>query len=308
MVDRLTVTDRLETAPSIGVSAPAAAETRNWQGPRRVAVVIDGAEDSRCAWESALKLAADHGAKLSALCVIDPATAILRQAVPAGAIGFKMRGDKRRMDEARGRMADMVAAFEAACADAGVQPEIDRFEGDCLSVLRERWTAFDLVVAGHGGRKNVPGTIRKRAMYKMIRECPRPILLATDEMRDAEERFVVAYNGSAQASRALHMFLLLGLARDRVLHIVTAHGDPARARAIAADAISICESHGHRAQAQVVKAGRTAMPAVIDKILGLRPTMLVMGAFGDTALGKMMWGSTTQMMLKRNRGPLFLVG
>ncbi len=308
MVDRFAIAEKLETGP-IGEPADAAVEpARAWQGPRRIAVVIDGSEDSSSAWQSALKLAADHQARLSALCVFDPATAIPRQAISAGAISFKARGDKRPIIEARKRMADAVVAFEQACAALDVTPEITRLEGDCLAVLRERWTAFDLIVIGHGGRSNVPGAIRKRTMYKMIRECPRPILLATDQVQDAEDRCVVAYNGTAQASRALHMFLLLGLARDRVLHIVTAHQDPARARAIAADAIGICEAHGHRAEAQVVRAGRTAMPAVVDKILGLRPTMLVMGAFGETALGKMVFGSATQMMLKRNRGPLFLVG
>ena len=119
------------------------------------------------------------------------------------------------------------------------------------------------------------------------------------------EGVIVAFDGSVQASRALHAFLASGLAARGPIRIVTVHPVLAAEAAKTADrAVEYLRFHGIEAE-RVPMVGGSASPRFLDYAEQSNAELLVMGAYGQSSVSEFFFGSATCEALRRSKVPVF---
>lgn len=283
---------------------------------RSILIALDGSESSTTALQAALQLASKHGAHVEGLGIVNSGWIQRPEPVPIGGIAIKAALDSSRLGTARERVDRVLQAFKAQVAEAGIPSHnVGAAEGNPLQLVAREATAHDLVVVGRKSIFDVEGELYDLPLCveRIVREEPRPILLVPSEpresgMADNMRAVLVAFDGSAAASRALHMFVLLGLARDRAVHVVTVADEADAATETAGLGCELVARHG-ASKTQAIGLGDREAGTPAETILGLAKSvgadMIVMGAYGHRGIREI-FESTTREVLNACPTVLFL--
>lgn len=283
---------------------------------RSILIALDGSESSTRASEVALQLASQHGAHVEGLGIVNSGWIQRPEPVPIGGIAIKAALDLSRLGTARERVDRVLQEFKAQVAKAGISShDIRAAEGNPLQLVAREATAHDLVALGRKSIFDVEGELYDLpvCVERIIREEPRPILLVPSEANESgvagsQRSILVAFDGSPAASRALHMFALLGLAQDRAVHIVTVADEADAATETAGRACELLARHG-ASQTRAIGLGDQEAGTPSETILGLAKSigveMIVMGAYGRRGIREI-FGSTTRDVLNACPTVLFL--
>ncbi len=274
---------------------------------KSIVVALDGTESSRAAQDLAIYLAKTHGAALTGLSVLDVPWITAPQARPIGTGIYKDHRDETLLTNARSMQRKRLEDFHAVVEREGLTcREISR-EGVPHEQLDREASSHDLIVIGrdtnfYGEREHHIDASTER----LLRDNPRPIVVVPAE-RPPGDTVVVAYDGSIQAARAMHMFVLLGLAAGRLVHVVSLDADQNRALELAGRACELFHEHGIKVQAHGIRTTSHPADVLLGLLDGLNAGMLVMGAFSHHGLvHRIFVGSATARLLQRCPAPLFI--
>lgn len=274
---------------------------------KSIVVGLDGTESSFAAERLAVDLAKAHGAVLAGVGVLDVPWITAPQARPIGAGAYKAHRDETLLAKGRADLRARLAAFHKACEAAGVACREIGCEGAPHEMIEREACGHDLILLGrdtnfYGEREHHIDASTER----LLRDNPRPVIVVPAE-RPPGDTVVVAYDGSIQASRAMHMFVLLGLARGREVHVTSISDDEGKALELAGRAAELFESHGVKVAAHGVRSSAHPADVLAGELDGLNAGMLVMGAFSHHGLvHRVFIGSATKRLLQRCPVPLFV--
>lgn len=274
---------------------------------RRILVVADATEASRVGQRMAIDLARRQDAEITGIGVVDRPWITEPRATPIGAGPYKTHRDEALLQEFRDKVAAILADFEQTTQAAKVPFVTVEAEGVPAETIETEAEAHDLIVIGRDTNFHFERNHDAvEAVARLVRENPRPLLVAPSA-RHTNDTVLVGYDGSFQASRAIHMFVLLGLAAEREIHIVSVARDPDAAAALARRGARLFEGHGIRAQLHGTGSHAEPAEVLLAEAALLKPGLLVMGAFGHTGLREFILGSTTRTLLDRAESiPLFI--
>lgn len=140
---------------------------------------------------------------------------------------------------------------------------------------------------------------------RLIRENARPVLVTSAGTRTGD-KVLVCYDGSVPASRAMHMFILLALAHDREVHLVSVAATKEAAGARLEVAKKLFAGHDISVRLHPTAADADAGKIILAEVDALEPALLVMGAFGHSGLHDLFLGSTTRTLLRQCDTPMFI--
>lgn len=277
---------------------------------KSIVVALDGSESSANARKLALEVADRTGAALVGLGVLDVPWITAPRATPIGGGAYQAHRNEELLAKGRDAIRQRVEAFHGECAAAGVQCVAVGSEGDPVEQIDSEADRHDLIVLGretnfHGGEDHDIG----ECVEKLMHDNPRPLMIAPETTESGADPnvVVVAFDGSVTSSRAMHMFLLLGLAEGREIHVVSIDDDADKARAKAERGAALFRNHGYKAEANGVAARGGASHAILGAVSAARAGRLVMGAFGhDGLLRRTFMGSTTKQLLREASVPIFV--
>jgi nucleotide-binding universal stress UspA family protein len=250
----------------------------------------------------AVSLADRHGLSLRGVSVIDEHRLAAPEPVPLGGGAFKAELDLQRLEAARQGAADAAAALTAAAEARSVPLMFETCEGDVVAQLIRRVNAVDCLVCGHTAGSDAS---ERSLLSSILKHNPRPAIVVPDTPFGGRN-IMVAYDGSFQAARALGEFAQCGLAAGRTTFVVSLHDDMQEARRLAEEAVA------HLARHEVVASPRAALlkgrtgRQLLEQASLLEAGLLVMGAFGHTAVREFFFGSTSRDILDTLPLSLFL--
>lgn len=283
---------------------------------RSALLALDATEASAVAQEKAIGFCQYVGAKsdgsgcpihLTGVAVVDRPEIERREPAPIGAGMFKVDRDETLLKGARERVAKILDDFESSCREAGVPCSTIRGEGHPHEQIERAACQHDVILIGRD--TNFHFETREQSndtVMRLVRDHPRPIIITPK--RDLGGRSVViAYDGSLQASRALHVWILLGLLRrETEVHLISVKSDETEARRLCDEALALLSHHDITATTHPIASGEKVVTVLNRHFAELAPRMLVMGAFGTGGLRARFFGSTTLAMIKDCPYPLFL--
>lgn len=272
---------------------------------KKLLVPTDGSAHAQLGVDYAINLARQYGAHLHGLYVVDVRLLegpFLRDlSASLGTAPFvNYQNNVALILEERGRAA--LAAFSAACTEAGVTSESTQMTGQVVGSIVDQGQLVDMIVMGRGGEHGdwLEGVLGSTS-EGVVRRAKRPVLV-TGRAEAKIEQVVVAYDGSAHAKQALHIAANLAESWGGSYAVVSVSSDRVQERLN--EARSYLEAHA----LEVEYEAREGDPreAVLEFCAEMEADLLVMGAYGHSKVREMLLGSTTAHLINHAACPVLL--
>ena len=219
---------------------------------------------------------------------------------------FRLHGDDRRQTAAKAKADGWLAAFAAKCAEAGVAGRPVQEVGDPAAAILAQAQRFDLVLLGLETHfRAMPGGGPCDTLDKVLQSPPRPVVAVPAALGDGPTA-VIGYDGSLQAARTLATSVGTGLAANYENVVVTIDEDFEEAGRTAERAVDYLALHGVPVTARPVETRLDPASVLLDHAGQLKAGLVVMGAFGHSALREFFFGSTTRGVLSHSPVPVML--
>lgn len=272
---------------------------------KKILVVLDHADNSDHVQDYALELAEFHGSHLSAIAVLDLPWLTAVQPEPLGGAAFKLKHDERMILETRKRIQELIQTFSDRAKNTKVPHTIINAEGFPSVEIEKASLSHDLLVMGRELDLHFQvGDVNDLIIKTIARHNPRPIISLVDAA-SAQGDVLIAYDDSLQASRALHMFLLLGLGNGRKAHILVIDPSKKAAALMADHAKVMCALYGLPAEIHLRQDGKPE-DVILEESARLKVSMIIMGAYGKPFFEQMIFGSCTKAVIKQTKIPVFI--
>ncbi len=263
--------------------------------------------DPACAsrLQVAVALAASQGAHLTGLHVMvpSPLPGYLEAELPPAFYAEQERQLAERARRAEGR-------FRERARREGLAHEWRVTEGSLIATVKLHARYADLAIVGQGiDLADAPGELAFLP-EELALGVGRPVLVVPryGTFETVGERVLIAWNGSREATRAVHDAMPL-LARAEAVTVLSIDPpDDARAgRLPGADIALHLARHGVRAEASVTQAtdisvGDVLLSAAADRSADL----IVMGAYGHSRVREMVLGGVTRHLLQHMTVPVLM--
>jgi nucleotide-binding universal stress UspA family protein len=273
---------------------------------KRILVVLDGSKAGSVAKRYAIKLAKQLGAELTGVGVLDTPWITAAQPEPLGGAAFKIHRDQEIIQQNHKKIREMLARFRTMCTEDGIKHSVSELEGFPAMEIETLAEMHDLIIIGRTTDFNFDMDVDTDLTVRhIIRDNPRPIVVVTSDY-DVDKKVLIAYDGSLQAARALHMYLLLGIGRGQTVHILSIAKYQKDAQAVALRAKEMCHVHGVSAEVEGFASKTSPEVAIQKKAKELGVTMVVMGAFGHSGIREFLFGTTTEHLLRESAVSLFI--
>jgi nucleotide-binding universal stress UspA family protein len=269
-------------------------------------VALDATPASSAAQEIAIEIARRYECMITGLTVLDRAHITAPTAVGIGGMAYKQHRDQVKLKEAEAFLTRLEQGFQKSCEAIGARWQVIEAEGAPHKLIEQESARHDLLVIGKDTDFHFdeePSVAD--AVQHLLRENSRPVIVCPERAR-ADGPVLVAHDGSVRASRAVHMLALLGFAQGRPIHVVSIAPDQSRADERARLAADLLVKHEHDVTVHGVVSEAHPADIILAQRDVLEATLIVMGAYGQSAWRDFFLGSTTKRLLSACPCPLFV--
>lgn len=194
--------------------------------------------------------------------------------------------------------------FKATLERDAVQGEWHRERGPAATMVSRRARAADLVILGqfdpdHPGGLDTPEDV--------VFSCGRPVLLVpyAGRFERVGESVLAAWNGTREATRALHDALPLMTPSKSLVTILSVNPGPESAPDEAL--VLHLERHGLKAKKEIdVVDEIDVADDILSRTMDLGADLIVMGAYSHSRLRELILGGTTQAILEHMTVPVLM--
>jgi nucleotide-binding universal stress UspA family protein len=269
---------------------------------RSILVGLDGSPTTSVAVDFGIRWARRFNAILVGLGVVDRPGICRTEPTGIGGSHYKKHSSERLLADAHEDVKALLGTFARRCAAAAVSHQTLENEGHPDEEIVKESERFDITVLGQTARFRFHAQNGdRRTLRNVLRKSAHPVVVVPPKPADGNA-IVVACDGSAPASRALHDFVASGLADGSEVHVVNVCVDRRRGEG-ARDYLLL---HRVAATEHVLNTGTRPAKALLDKAVELQAGLIVAGAFGRNRLRAFLFGSTTAALLQDSPIPLFL--
>ncbi len=271
-----------------------------------ILVGLDGSDTGRFAEDLGLQWAKRFDSLLVGIGVVDEPA--IRGSQPEGRVNRSYKpvydqllaADRRRVEQ-------VLERFTMRCGEENVACKLLEDEGTPCDRLVAAVQRYDLLMLGCRTHFSYGCEGRPcKTLELVMRNTPRPVVLAPQAPIREGGGVVVAYDGSVQAGRALQAFLATGLESLGPVSVVTVHSESQVDAARTADvAVEFLRFHQVAAQ-RVALVDQAKAKAFIDFARQENAALIVMGVYGQPRMKEFFFGSATRMALKESPIPLFI--
>lgn len=274
---------------------------------KRIIVAYDGSTHAREAFAAALAIAPRANAGLLALRVIEPSVPLPVMADPvAGVDGGAVFAESpeqyaQRVAEERRAAERDLHELEGKAAGRSVPFEKRIAEGVLLEHICAMATPDDLIAVGLKGRFSHSGI--GSSTRALVQKAPCPVLVAEGPGPEPD-RILAAYDGASGSKKALCWARDLAAQASLPLTVLALAGktqpreeSASQAQTIAPGAALVELAHDGQSPAKQIEAAATHAQGSI----------LVMGAYAESWLHRLIFGGTTEHVLAHVKSPVVLV-
>lgn len=266
-------------------------------------VIADNDPTHAARLDIALALAAEHHAHLTGLHVMPPLTPIYGD-MPVPETVEKMQ--RLELEDAARRAA---AVFAERAGRATVSTEWRVAEGDIVRVASEHARYADLTVLPQGMDLGFASADLARLPQELALGVGRPVLVIPryGSFPKVGGRVLVAWNGSREATRAVHDALPLLRRAEQVTVLSIDPDADAERRLPGADVSLHLTRHGVTVQAATIAGADVAVgDLLLSYVADHDIDLIVMGAYGHTRLREMVLGGATRTLLRHMTVPVLM--
>lgn len=272
---------------------------------KSILLVVDGSKAGKNAEKVAVSLACQHTAQMTGVGVLDITWLVEPLPEPFVGTAYSVYGAQEIAIEHK-HISSALKEFSAACKEANVPYQFIEEKGSPARIIEDLSHTHDLIVIGQTTEFHYALEQPNDLTVKQVaRDNPRPLLVVPETVVDSQ-RVLIAYDGSLQSARALHMFLLLGMGENKDVDILTLHKKQEKALLIAKSAQDLCKKYNINATVHALEESKRASEIILEQAKILHTHMIVMGAFSNPTIREVLFGSNTLDLIEKSKAMLFI--
>ena len=270
----------------------------------KILLGLDGSAYAQAAIEYACQLARGQNATITGVAIIDePGIQSSSGPVPIGATRYDIQREEQQLKETEEEAKAILEDFARICEKRQVNTVLHADTGSPVSELIEESKFHDFIVIGKQTSFEYNSNETYGTLQRVLRNGLIPVLAVPDSVREIK-KVLVAYDNSIPASKAVHMFLLLGIWNACDITLLTVNDNAEAARGLLDGLENFFESYG--ITPNITTQSGHPDTAVKSYIAENEVDMLVMGAYGRKSVREFFVGSVTQHLIRETTIPLFL--
>lgn len=254
------------------------------------------------------------GLGVSLLHVVAPHAEVIK-ADMSGQIGLgaksALKEELAKLDEEHGKLElkkgqlMLDHAKEEMAAKGIPHPEVLHRRGSLVETITELESEAELVVIGKRGEHHhaAPHHLGSN-LERVARAIHKPLLVATTNMQRIE-KFLIAYDGSSSANKAVDYTVSHPLLKGLECHLLKIGDAEPEAQALLEQAEDKFKVAGFTVHASL-KQGKPVERVVADYVNAHGIQLLVIGAYGHSKIRSLILGSTTTALVRKTEIPLLL--
>lgn len=275
---------------------------------KSILVVLDDSDSSTSAIKLGAILAKKHKASLSGIGIVDAPWVTIPEAIPIGGAAFKVDLDAKILKEATHRVHTLEQKFVAYCKGEKISASVINTTGIPFEEIEHFSNEFDLILMGKNADFHFTNTEEtSAALQRVLKDIPRPVIVTSAKSpQRPRSNVLIAFDGSAAASKALHMAILTGILKGKTLHIASVSENEALARQWANSAAKLCQHHGLTSHLHPIASAQKPSTVLLELIKEIKPSLIVLGAYGQSRIRAFFMGSSTKELLEEVNVPCFV--
>ncbi len=270
----------------------------------KILLGLDGSSYAQAAIEYTCQLALGHNAIVTGVAIIDlPGIQSASVPVPIGGAHYDAQREDKIVEETQAKAKAILDDFERICQSRNVDAVLHADTGRAFSEIIEESKFHDFIVIGKRTFFGYSAHESHGTLEQILKHGLTPVLAVPDSVRKIE-KVLIAYDHSVPASKAVHMFLLLGIWNACDITLLTVNDNAEAAQALLVNLSEFFESYGIQPNL-VTRSGHP--DAEVKSYIEENDTdLLVMGAYGRKSIREFFVGSVTQHLIQETEIPLFL--
>lgn len=278
-----------------------------------ITACIDGSDLSTSVVDTAVWASMTLNASLQLLHVLEKADIPVSDR--SGSIGpgsaTQLLDELTELDEKRGKVAmalgkHMLEEAEQRARKAGVADvSLRQRHGDLLDALLASEAHTRLFVIGRLGEDHERHSHKLGAhLESLVRAIQTPILVSVGKF-SAPQNFMLAYDGSQAADKAIAGFAKIAVPKTMGGHVVMVGPDNETNRSALSRAADTLAASGYEVDKHLQQGN------IVDTLIGFREQhnigLTIMGAYGHSRVREFFVGSNTSRMIRASTVPLLLL-
>jgi nucleotide-binding universal stress UspA family protein len=186
-----------------------------------------------------------------------------------------------------------------------LRPQLWHRRGTLVETLCELEHEAELIIIGkRGEHSQITSEHLGSNLERVARSLHKPLLVATRKSQNME-RFLIAYDGSPSAQKALDYALHKPLLKGLECHLCMVEDKVTQAQQKLRDAEGQLQAAGFKTKTNVLK-NASVEDAIVDYVKDHGIDMLMIGAYGHSKIRSLILGSTTTLLIHASPVPLLL--
>ena len=275
---------------------------------KSILVALDESPSSSAAKKIGVGLAKTHKASLSGIGILDEPWIAAPEAIPLGGAAFKVELDQQLLSQAKKHVAKLEKAFVDFCKTQDLSCSIIDTVGVPPYEIEHFLTEYDLLIVGKDANFHFqPTPDTSVSVRQLLKDNPRPLIITGPQLPyQGSTDVLVAFDGTLASSRALHMAVLMGIFHKKTLHIASVSENEEEARDYVNIAAKLCHNHEIKTHVHPLATSDKPAKALLNLIEGIKPSFLIMGAYGHGGFSRFFQGSCVEEILKSTDVPIFV--
>jgi len=271
---------------------------------RNLLLLVESTPSGQVAKKVACQIAAQGDCKLTALQIHETGWPVDEEHLK--------KSPRQLLAECTGRSDLIEVAGEGESTEERRDAELNivyrdkALYGHKYTLLCQESESNDLTVLGREG--NLAEERRqsaKEVINMMISYQPKPIIVAPPWVPSGHGILLIC-DGSPGSTRALQLFVAMGLADGKPVHVLSAHHRRKAAESHADAATRYLEDHGLDAVRHTSDTSLAPQVAIEEKVKETGAAMVVMGAYGRSEWRHGIFGSVTDSLIYYSPVPVFI--
>ena len=205
---------------------------------------LDGSPYAQAAIEYACQIALGHNATITGVAIIDqPGIQSSSGPVPIGGAHYDVQLEDKLLEETQAKAKAILDNFARICDDRKINAVLHADTGNPVSEIIEESKFHDFIVIGKRTSFGYDTNETYGTLERVLKNGLIPVLAVPDSVSEIK-KVLVAYDNSIPASKAVHMFLLLGIWRACDITLLTVNDDAAAAQELLGNLGGFFESYG----------------------------------------------------------------
>jgi len=271
---------------------------------KKILIPLEEYNYIRTAVEYGLDFASGAPSQLTGLSIIDlPSIEKSIGPIPAGSTYYARKEEKTREVKENKMAQGLIAEFKKCIKEKNTPGDVIIEKGDPEELIISESMYYDLIILGQKTSFRFGSSEDDSLQQKIVSHGICPVLIIPREYRHIE-KILICFDGSIQATKAIHALVHSGFSKQRQLILLNVSSDVEKSNLL-------LNKMGEYLSAWDMAFEKVRLEGDVDEMISSYVNendvdLVVLGAYGKNVILKFIFGSVTKKLIKISDRPLFI--